>query len=164
MMNSPQNAPNGEVSRQGNRDGGSLPSATASGAGDAAHNSVTNSLGAGATGNPATAAAERKGHAANAADGAPAAAASGAPRAVRGQPGASDGCAQPPARVRQPRRGGVVVGVAVTEGTASGFDESVGRAVLLVELLPDAVADTLALREARGEPLALAPHPPKPLA
>ena len=44
----------------------------------------------------------------------------------------------------------MVVGVAVTEGTASGFDESVGRAVLLVELLPDAVADTLALREARG--------------
>ena len=49
-----------------------------------------------------------------------------------------------------------MVGVAVTEGTASGFDEPVGRAVLLVELLPDAVADTLALRETRGEPLALA--------
>ena len=47
-------------------------------------------------------------------------------------------------------------GVEVTEGTASGIDECVGRAVLRVELLPDAVADTLALREARGEPLALA--------
>ena len=88
---------------------------------------MATSLSAGGSGSVTTAVALKKGHAAKAAAGAPASRASARPLWESGQPGASAGCAQPPGRNRQERRGSVLEGVAVSVAVAVAGALPVGR-------------------------------------